>query len=71
MSKKFNLAGRSGNAKIAISLLDLLGHTGTFTGAQGAVTGGSMLAWAIEREGKIVDWVARDLETVLARFQPD
>jgi len=37
----------------------------------GALAGGSMLAWAIEREGALVDWVRRDLETVLARFRPD
>ncbi len=38
--------------------------------ALGAVTGGSMLAWAIEREGVLLDWVRRDLETVLERFRP-
>jgi len=39
--------------------------------ALSATAGGSMLAWAIEREGALVDWVRGDLETVLARFRPD
>jgi AcrR family transcriptional regulator len=31
----------------------------------GALAGGSMLAWAIQREGSVATWLRRDLETLL------
>lgn len=31
--------------------------------------GGSMLAWAIERQGRVGDWVRRDLEFILAPYR--
>jgi AcrR family transcriptional regulator len=35
-----------------------------------AVTSGSLLQWAIHREGLARDWLARDLQTVLAPYLP-
>jgi AcrR family transcriptional regulator len=37
--------------------------------AVGAVLGGGLLAWAIEREGAAADWLRRDLETLLAPYR--
>jgi AcrR family transcriptional regulator len=34
------------------------------------IVGGSLMSWAIYREGKAVDWIAQDLETVLAPWLP-
>jgi len=35
-----------------------------------AVVGGSLMSWATYREGKAVDWMVRDLETVLQPWLP-
>ena len=34
-----------------------------------AVTGGSLIAWAIHREGAVVDWVRRDLDALIAPYR--
>jgi AcrR family transcriptional regulator len=37
--------------------------------AIGAITGGSLIAWAIFREGTAEDWVREDLATLMAPYQ--
>jgi len=35
-----------------------------------AIAGGSLIAWAIFREGTAERWVRRDVETLLAPYRP-
>ena len=37
--------------------------------AIGAVAGGSLLGWAVYREGTAADWVRRDIETLIAPYR--
>lgn len=43
--------------------------TGRLGRALHAASSGSMLTWAILREGSVVDWMRNDMETVLAPFR--
>ncbi len=38
--------------------------------AVSAVAGGSLIAWAIHREGSAESWVRADIDTLLQRFRP-
>lgn len=37
--------------------------------AAGAIAGGSLIGWAVYRQGKAADWVRRDIETLLAPYR--
>jgi len=37
--------------------------------AVGAMAGGSLIAWAIARDGKVIDYVRHDIETLLAPYR--
>jgi AcrR family transcriptional regulator len=37
--------------------------------AVGAMAGGSLIAWAIARQGKVIDYVRHDVETLLAPYR--
>lgn len=43
--------------------------TGRLARAVGAISGGSLIGWAIERDGAVVAYVRRDLETLLAPYR--
>ncbi len=45
------------------------GPTARLAKAVQAIIGGSMLNWAIHREGKADDWIASDLETLLRPYR--
>ena len=42
--------------------------TGALASALQGVAAGSLLNWAIHREGPVVDWVRRDIETVITPY---
>jgi hypothetical protein len=42
--------------------------TATLARALQGVAAGSLLNWAIHREGPVVDWVRRDIETVITPY---
>jgi AcrR family transcriptional regulator len=44
-------------------------NTSQLARALSALTGGSMLAWAIMRKGKVAHWVRRDIGTLLAPYR--
>jgi AcrR family transcriptional regulator len=66
MSKK-HLAGYKALLKDAIAAGELKPHDTTrMARAISAMAGGSLIAWAILREGTAERWVRRDIETLLA-----
>ncbi len=44
--------------------------TANLAHAVGALSGGSLIAWAIHRDGSAEDWVRRDLETLISPYRP-
>jgi hypothetical protein len=69
MSKK-NVAGYRALLKDAIAAGELKPHdTLRMARAINAMAGGSLIAWAIFREGTAERWVRRDLDTLLAPFR--
>jgi AcrR family transcriptional regulator len=69
MSKK-TLAGYRALLKDAIAAGELKPHdTLRMARAINAMAGGSLIAWAIFREGTAERWVKRDLETLLAPYR--
>jgi len=69
MSKK-HLAGYRALLKEAIAAGELKPHdTARMARAINAMSGGSLIAWAILREGTAEKWVRRDLETLLAPYR--
>ena len=69
MSRK-NLAGYRALLKDAIAAGELKPHdTLRMARAINAMAGGSLISWAILREGTAERWVKRDLETLLAPYR--
>ena len=69
MSKK-TLAGYRALLKDAIAAGELKPHdTLRMARAINAMAGGSLIAWAIFREGTAERWVKRDLDTLLAPYR--
>ena len=69
MSRK-HLAGYRALLKDAIAAGELKPHDTTrMARAINAMAGGSLIAWAILREGTAERWVRRDIETLLAPHQ--
>jgi AcrR family transcriptional regulator len=69
MSKK-NVAGYRALLKEAIAAGELKPHDTTrMARAINALAGGSVITWAIFREGSAEKWVRRDLETLLAPYR--
>ena len=69
MSRK-NVAGYRELLKEAIAAGELKPHdTLRMARAISAIAGGSLIAWAIFREGTAERWVTRDLETLLAPYR--
>jgi AcrR family transcriptional regulator len=69
MSRK-HLAGYRALLKDAIAAGELKPHdTARMARAINAVAGGSLIAWAIFREGSAERWVRRDVETLLAPYR--
>jgi len=69
MSKK-HLAGYKALLKDAIAAGELKPHdTARMARAINAMSGGSLIAWAILREGSAERWVRRDIETLLAPYR--
>jgi len=70
MSKK-NVAGYRALLKDAIAAGELRPHdTARMARAFNSLAGGSVINWAIFREGTAEKWVRRDLETLLAPYRP-
>ena len=70
MSKK-HVAGYRALLKDAIAAGELEPHdTLRMARAINAIAGGSLIAWAIFREGTAERWVRRDVETLLAPYRP-
>ena len=70
MSKK-HVAGYRALLKDAIAAGELEPHdTLRMARAINAIAGGSLIAWAIFREGTAERWVRRDVETLLAPCRP-
>ena len=70
MSKK-HVAGYRALLKDAIAACELEPHdTLRMARAINAIAGGSLIAWAIFREGTAERWVRRDVETLLAPYRP-
>ena len=68
MSKK-NVAGYRALLKEAIAAGELKAHDVTrMARAVNAITGGSLINWAIFREGTAEKWVRRDVDTLLAPY---
>jgi hypothetical protein len=66
MSKK-HLAGYKRLLKEAVAAGELKPHDTTrMARAVNALSSGSLIAWAILREGSAAKWVRRDIETLLA-----
>jgi AcrR family transcriptional regulator len=64
-----NVAGYRALLKEAIAAGELKPHdTARMARAINAIAGGSMINWAIFREGSAETWVRRDLETLLAPY---
>ena len=69
MSRK-HLAGYKALLKDAIAAGELKPHDTTrMARAINAMSGGSLIAWAILREGTAERWVRRDIETLLAPYR--
>ena len=69
MSKK-HVAGYRALLKDAIAAGELTPHdTLRMARAINAIAGGSLIAWAIFREGTAERWVRRDVETLLAPYR--
>ena len=69
MSRK-HLAGYRALLKDAVAAGELKPHdTARMARAINALAGGSLIAWAILREGSAEKWVRRDLETLLAPYR--
>ena len=69
MSRK-NVAGYRALLKDAIAAGELKPHdTARMARAINAVAGGSLISWAIFREGTAERWVKRDLDTLLAPYR--
>jgi AcrR family transcriptional regulator len=69
MSRK-HLAGYKALLKDAIAAGELKPHDTTrMSRAINAMSGGSLIAWAILREGTAERWVRRDIETLLAPYR--
>jgi AcrR family transcriptional regulator len=69
MSKK-HLAGYKALLKEAIAAGQLKPHdTARMARAINAMSGGSLIAWAILREGTAERWVRRDIETLLTPYR--
>jgi hypothetical protein len=45
-------------------------NTAALARAVGAMSGGSLIAWAIHRQGSAGRWVRRDLETLVGPYRP-
>ena len=43
-------------------------YTAALASALQGVAAGSLLNWAIHRDGTVVDWVRRDVETVISPY---
>src|SRR4029079_16337269 len=70
MSKK-HVAGYRALLKDAIAAGELSPHdTLRMARAINAIAGGSLIAWAIFREGTAERWVRRDVETLLPPYPP-
>jgi len=70
MSKK-HVAGYRALLKDAIAAGELEPHdTLRMARAINAIAGGSLIAWAIFREGTAERWVRRDVETLLSPYRP-
>ena len=70
MSKK-HVAGYRALLKDAIAAGELKPHdTLRMARAINAIAGGSLIAWAIFREGTAERWVRRDVETLLSPYRP-
>ena len=55
----------------AVAAADLIpSDTARLARALGAMSGGSMLSWAIHREGSVAEWMRYDIETLLAPWRP-
>ena len=71
MSKK-NVAGYRALLKDAIAAGELKPHDiARMARAVNAIAGGSLINWAIFREGTAEKWVRRDVETLLAPYMRD
>ena len=69
MSKK-TLAGYRALLKEAIAAGELKPHdTARMARAINAIAGGSLISWAVFREGSAEKWLRRDLETLLAPYR--
>ena len=69
MSRK-TLAGYRALLKEAIVAGELAPHdTARMARAINAVAGGSLIAWAIFREGTAERWVKRDIETLIGPYR--
>jgi AcrR family transcriptional regulator len=69
MSRK-HLAGYKSLLKEAVAAGELKPHDTTrMARAINAMAGGSLIAWAILREGTAERWVRRDIETLLAPYR--
>ena len=69
MSKK-NVAGYRALLKDAVAAGELKPHdTARLARAVNAIAGGSVINWAIFREGSAEKWVRRDLDTLLAPYR--
>ena len=69
MSRK-NVAGYRALLKEAIAAGELTPHdTARMSHAINAIAGGSLINWAIFREGTAEKWVRRDVETLLAPYK--
>lgn len=65
------LAGYRALLDDAVAAGELLGcDTANLAHAVGALSGGSLIAWAIHRDGSAEDWVRRDLETLISPYRP-
>jgi len=69
MSRKF-VAGYRALLKDAIAAGELKPHdTARMARAINAIAGGSLISWAIFRDGSAERWVRRDVETLLAPYR--
>lgn len=69
LSKK-TLAGYRALLKQAVAAGELKPHdTARMARAINAITGGSLISWAVFREGSAEKWLRRDLETLLAPYR--
>ena len=69
LSKK-TLAGYRALLKQAVAAGELKPHdTARMARAINAITGGSLISWAVFREGSAEKWLRRDLDTLLAPYR--